>query len=58
MWVLLTKRAALACLILATGDAAIAQSGAAPAIDFNEAITNSLESNPELLAFGYAIEAQ
>ena len=58
MWVTLTNRAALVCLILASGGTAIAQSGAGQAIDFNQAITNTLASNPELRAFGYEIEAQ
>ncbi len=58
MWVLLTKRMLLACLLLATGGITIAQSSAAESIDFNQAIVRTLESNPELRTFGYAIEAQ
>lgn len=58
MWVLLTNRAALACLLLVTGGAAIAQSDGGQAIDFNRAIEKTLASNPALLAFGYEIEAQ
>lgn len=58
MWVLLTNRAALACLLLATGGTAIAQSDAGQAIDFNRAIANTLASSPALRAFGYEIEAQ
>lgn len=61
MWVSLTSRALLACLILAAGGTAVAQSDGAQAarsIGFDEAIAKTLESNPELLAFGYSIEAQ
>lgn len=58
MWVLLTNRVALGCLLLATGGTAIAQSDAAQSIGFNQAIANTLASNPALRAFGYEIEAQ
>jgi cobalt-zinc-cadmium efflux system outer membrane protein len=58
MWVLLTNRVTLACLLLATGGTAIAQSDAGQAIDFNRAIAKTLASNPELRAFGFEIEAQ
>ena len=58
MWVSLTNRAALACLLLTMGSPAIAQSVVSQAIDFNRAIANTLASNPELRAFGYEIEAQ
>ncbi len=63
MWVLLTRCVVLACLVLAAGSTAIAQadSGGEPttrAIGFEEAIAKTLESNPELRAFGYSIEAQ
>ena len=58
MWVLLTNRVVLVCLILAAGDTATAQSDAGQAINFDRAIANTLESNPALRAFGYEIEAQ
>jgi cobalt-zinc-cadmium efflux system outer membrane protein len=58
MWVLLTNRVVLACLLLALGGTAIGQSDVGQAIDFNRAITNTLASSPTLRAFGYEIEAQ
>ena len=61
MWVTLTHRAVLACLVLAAGGTAIAQPDSAQTtrtIGFDEAIVRTLESNPELRAFGYSIEAQ
>lgn len=53
MWVSLTRRVVLVCLIWAAGGTATAQT-----IGFDEAIAKTLESNPELRAFGYSIEAQ
>lgn len=60
MWVKLTNRVALGCLLLALSNATVAQSQstAEVAIDFDKAIAKTLESNPALLAFGYQIEAQ
>lgn len=61
MWVPLTPRAVLACLLLTAGGTAMAQSDNAPTtqtVGFDEAIAKTLESNPELRAFGYTIEAQ
>jgi cobalt-zinc-cadmium efflux system outer membrane protein len=60
MWVKLTNRVALGCLLLALSNetAAQSQSTAEVAIDFDKAIAKTLESNPALLAFGYQIEAQ
>lgn len=58
MWVLLTKRTLLACLFSILGTTAFAESNVAESIDFNQAILRTLESNPELRAFGYALEAQ
>ena len=60
MWVKLTNRVALGCLLLALTNATVAQSPstAEEAIDFDKAIAKTLESNPALLAFGYQIEAQ
>ena len=61
MWVLLTRLAVIATLALAAADAAIARSGneqSTQKIGFDEAIAKTLESNPELNAFGYSIEAQ
>lgn len=58
MWVILTNRVALACLLLALGGTSVAQSNAGTAIDFEEAITRTLQSNPQLRTFGYEIEAQ
>ena len=61
MWMLLAHRAALVCLVLAASGTAIAQSDNARTtrtIGFDEAIAKTLESNPELRAFGYSIEAQ
>ena len=61
MWMSLTRLAVLACLVLAAGDAAPAQSNGAQTprtVGFDEAIARTLESNPELRAFGYSIEAQ
>ena len=61
MWVLLTRRAVLACLVLAASGTATAQSHSAQivhSIGFDEAIAKTLESNPDLRALGYSIEAQ
>ncbi len=61
MWVSLTRRAVVASLILAAAGTATAQSDSAQSmqmIGFDEAIARTLESNPELRAFGYSIEAQ
>ena len=61
MWVSLTHRAVVACLLLAAGHTAIAQADSAQpgdTISFEEAISKTLELNPELRAFGYSIEAQ
>lgn len=61
MWVSLTRIAAFACLVLVAGYTAIAEADSARStetIGFVEAIANTLESNPELRAFGYSIEAQ
>ena len=60
MWVKLTNRVALGCLLLALSNATVAQSPstAEEVIDFDKAIAKTLESNPALLAFGYQIEAQ
>jgi len=58
MWVQLTNRIAAGCLLLALGSASVAQSNTDTLIDFDEAIANTLESNPALLAFGYQITAQ
>jgi len=61
MWVSLTRRAFLAFLLLAINQPANAQGDSAPStqtISFDEAIAKTLESNPELRALGYSIEAQ
>ncbi len=58
MWVRLTIRVVLVCLSPALGNSAVAQSNAEEAINFDEAIARTLESNPALLSFGYQIEAQ
>ncbi len=61
MWVSRTRRAVFACLVLAASGTAIAQSdsaGPTQTIGFDAAIARTLESNPELRAFGYSIEAQ
>ncbi len=56
MWVSLTRRSVLACLVLAAFGTAIAQTN--QAIGFDEAIARTLASNPELRAFGFSLEAQ
>lgn len=58
MWVNLTNRIALICLLLAIGNSAAAESNVENAIDFDQAIANTLRSNPTLLSLGYQIEAQ
>ena len=54
MWVRLTNRTALACVLLAVGNAVYADTS----IDFEQAIARTLESNPTLLAWGHQISAQ
>ena len=58
MWGRLTIRVVLVCLSLAQGNSAVAESNAEEAINFDQAIARTLESNPALLSFGYQIEAQ
>ncbi len=60
MWVQLTNRVALGCLLLALSTATVAQSVSSTddTITFNQAISRTLEQNPALIAFGYQIEAQ
>lgn len=61
MWVHLTNRVALGCLLLILGNTAVAESESSLASEmmgFDRAIAKTLESNPALLAFGYQIEAQ
>ena len=60
MWGLLTRLAALTCVVLAAGGALAQTDTAQPAraIGFDEAIGKTLELNPELRAFGYSLEAQ
>ena len=57
---LFTCRLYLCGLLIASATTATAQSGSisdASAITLDEAVTRSLKSNPELIAFGYQIEA-
>ena len=57
---LFTYRLCLCGLLIASATTATAQSGSisdASAITLDEAVTRSLKSNPELIAFGYQIEA-
>ena len=56
----LTNRIVIASLVLALGGTAIAQpeTSADLAIDFDQAIALTLERNPQLVAFGFQIEAQ
>ncbi len=57
---LFTCRLCLCGLLIASATTATAQSGSisdASAITLDEAVTRSLKSNPELIAFGYQIEA-
>ncbi len=60
MWVRLTNRVALGCLLLAFSNATVAQSTSTTddTISFDIAIKKTLEKNPALLAFGYQIEVQ
>ncbi len=60
MWVRLTNRVALGCLLLALSNATLAQSNSTTGdtISFDMAIKKTLERNPALIAFGYQIEAQ
>jgi cobalt-zinc-cadmium efflux system outer membrane protein len=60
MWVRLTNRVALGCLLLALSNATVAQSNSTTddTISFDIAIRKTLERNPALIAFGYQIEAQ
>ena len=58
MWGRLTNRIALVCLSLALGNSAVAESNAEEAIDFDQAIAMTLESNPALRSIGYQVEAQ
>jgi cobalt-zinc-cadmium efflux system outer membrane protein len=60
MWVQLTHRTAVACLVLALSNASFAQlsSSADLSISFDQAIEYTMERNPELIAFGFQIEAQ
>lgn len=60
MWVQLTNRVALGCLLLALSNATLAQSISSTddTISFDMAIRKTLERNPGLIAFGYQIEAQ
>lgn len=54
MWVHLTNRIAPVCVLLALGNAVVAED----TIDFERAVAKTLESNPALVSFGYQIEAQ
>lgn len=61
MWVALTNRVVLGCLLIALSNATTAQSISSAdgdAISFDQAIANTLERNPGLIAFGHQIEAQ
>jgi cobalt-zinc-cadmium efflux system outer membrane protein len=61
MWASLTRLVVLTGVVLATGGTAVAQSpiaGGDRSIGFDEAVARTLESNPELRAFGYSIAAQ
>jgi len=60
MWVRLTNRIALGCLLLALSNATVAQSNSTTddTISFDIAIKKTLERNPALIAYGYQIEAQ
>lgn len=60
MWVQLTNRVALGCLLLALSNATVAQSNSTTddTISFDIAIEKTLERNPALIAFGYQIKAQ
>lgn len=58
MWVKLANRIALCWLLLVLGNTALAESNAKAAIDFDEAIAKTLESNPALISFGYQVDAQ
>jgi cobalt-zinc-cadmium efflux system outer membrane protein len=54
MWVYLTNRLALIATLVALSTVAVAEGQ----IDFEQAIENTLESNPALVSFGYQIKAQ
>lgn len=54
MWVHLTNRIARVCALLVLGSTAVAED----AIDFEQAIANTLELNPALISLGYQIKAQ
>ncbi len=60
MWVKLMNRVALGCLVLAWSSTIVAQSISPTdtTISLDLAISETLERNPELIAFGYQIEAQ
>ena len=61
MWVMLTRHAMLAVLLLAASQTTSAQAPntqSTQTIGFDAAIVKTLESNPELRALGYSIEAQ
>jgi len=61
MRVSFAHRTILACVVMAVGGTTTAQpdgTNTTRVIGFDEAITKTLESNPELRAFGYSIEAQ
>lgn len=60
MWVQLTNRTAVACLMLTLSNATVAQlsSSADESISFDQAIEYTMERNPGLIAFGFQIEAQ
>lgn len=58
MWVRLTNRIVTVCMLLALGNTVLAESNAEKAIDFDQAIANTLQSNPALLSLGFQVEAQ
>ena len=61
MWVSLTCRVILSCLLVVCSAASLAQSVSASdqvALNLDTAVARTLESNPRLIAFGYQIHAQ
>lgn len=61
MWVSITYRATLACLLMVCNSASYAQpdsAGNEVALDLDTAIMRTLERNPGLVAFGHQIRAQ
>lgn len=61
MWDLLTRQIAVCLFLVLSGSLVRAESGLAgdgQTISLNEAVARTLARNPELVAFGYELQAQ